>query len=113
MKAVQPFVEDTTNFIVEVTSDGEGASAFLCMSTIFNCSIVIATALRLPLSSCTQGKFDELTKQFAKFKQQFDRGLAVQSAAMLETLLDDMGTYLYLFFEANHSHVRCSIHKGR
>jgi len=41
IKEVQPFVEGTTNFIVEFTSDGE--------------------ALRLPLSSRTQAKIDELT----------------------------------------------------
>jgi hypothetical protein len=102
IEEVQPFMEDTTNFIVEFTSDGEGVSAFLCTSTVVNCNVAIVTALRLPLSSRTQAKIDELTKRFARFKQQFDRGVAVQSAATLETLLEDMGTYCHLLFKVNH-----------
>jgi hypothetical protein len=102
IKEVQPLMEDTTNFIIEFTSDGEGVSVFLCTPTVLNCNIVIVTALRLPLSSRTQVKIDELTNRFARFKQQFYWGIAVQSAATLETLLEDIGTYLHLFFEANH-----------
>lgn len=33
-------------------------------------------------------KVDELAKRYKSFKQQFDRGLAVQSGANLETLLE-------------------------
>ena len=58
--------------------------------------------LRLLLSSRNQKRIEELTTRFARFKQQFDRGIAIQSGATLETLLEDMGKILHLFFEANH-----------
>ena len=41
IKDVQPLMEDTTNFIVEFTSGGKGASAFLCISTAFNCKFAL------------------------------------------------------------------------
>ena len=62
-----------------------------------NHNLANVTALRSLLSPDTQEDIDELTKRFTRFKQQFDRGIAVQSGATLETLLDDMGTFSYLF----------------
>lgn len=41
IKEVQPLMVDTTNFMVEFTSDGEGASAFLCISAAFNCKFAL------------------------------------------------------------------------
>ena len=87
-------MEDTTNFIVEFTCDGQGPSPFLWISTIANPAIRIA--LGSLLSPRKQEQIDELTKRFNQFKQQFDRGVFVQVAGTLEMLLEDMGTVLYL-----------------
>jgi len=87
-------MEDTTNFIVEFTCDGQGPSPFLWISTIANPAIRIA--LGSLLSPRKQEQIDELTKRFNRFKQQFDRGVFVQVAGTLEMLLEDMGTVLYL-----------------
>jgi hypothetical protein len=53
----------------------------------------IMTALRLLEGQSTREQIDGLTDRFSRFKQQFDRGVSVQSAATLETLLKDMGTF--------------------
>ena len=64
-------------------------------------NIVIRIALRSLLSPEKQEKVEELTKRFDRFKQQFDRGISVQSAGTLEMLLELIGTILYLPFKAN------------
>ena len=64
-------------------------------------NIAIRIALRSLLSPEKQEKAEELTKQFDRFKQQFDRGISVQSAGTLGMLLELIGTILYLPFKAN------------
>jgi hypothetical protein len=76
-------MEDTTNFIVEFTSDGEGASALPCISMVFSCNFVIVIVLCLVLSSRTQEQINVFSISFAQFKQQFDQGVAVQLAMTL------------------------------
>ena len=56
--------------------------------------------LRSILSSRDQDEIDNLTQAFNRFQKQFDRGLVVQSGAMieksgatLETLLADIGMF--------------------
>ena len=56
--------------------------------------------LRSVLSSRDQDEIDNLTQAFNRFQQQFDRGLVVQSGAMivksgatLETLLADISMF--------------------
>ena len=53
-------------------------------------------ALDSLLFNSNQEKIDELTKRFNRVKQQFDRGVSVQAAGTLETLLEEMGTFLRL-----------------
>jgi hypothetical protein len=62
----------------------------------------LCLVLRLLLSSETQEQIDKLSKRFIRFKQQFDRGIAVQSAAALEKVLKDMGAFLHPRLEPNH-----------
>jgi len=62
---------------------------------------VIRIALHSLLSRGKQDKVDELTKRFEQFKQQFDRGISVQSVGTLEMLLELIGTVLYLPSKVN------------
>ncbi|KAF9459713.1 WD40-repeat-containing domain protein [Collybia nuda] len=68
IEEVRPLMEDTANFILMFTSRSS-SSAFVN-------------------SWRDRDKVDELAKRYKTFKQQFDRGLAVQSGANLETLLE-------------------------
>jgi len=97
IKDVAPLMEDTTNFIVEFTRDGQGPSPLLWISTIADSAIRIA--LGSLLSPRKQEQIDELTKRFNRFKQQFDRGVSVQASGTLEMLLEDMGTVLHHIFQ--------------
>jgi hypothetical protein len=64
-------------------------------------NFAIRIALRSLLSPGKQDKIDELMKRFNWFKQQFDRGVSVQSAGTLEVLLEDIGMVLHLRSKAN------------
>ena len=75
IKDVTPLMEDTTNFIVQFTCNGQSPSSFRCSSAITNSAIRIA--LGSLLSPHKQEKIDEFTKRFNRFKQQFDRGVSV------------------------------------
>lgn len=44
--------------------------------------------MRALYSSSNQDQIDNLTKRFEVFKQQFDRGVSVQSAMTLEAVLN-------------------------
>ena len=100
LKEVTPLIEDTTNFIVQFTSDGQGPSSLGCFSAITNSGIRIA--LDSLLFNSNQEKIDELTKRFNRIKQQFDRGVSVQAAGTLEVLLEEMGTISHLRLKANY-----------
>jgi hypothetical protein len=64
---------------------------------------VIRITLRLLLSLRKQEQIDELTNRFNRFKQQFDRGISVQTVAgTLEMLLEQMGTALHPCSKVNH-----------
>ncbi|KAF9002773.1 WD40-repeat-containing domain protein [Cyathus striatus] len=69
---VQPLIQEATTFILKYTSRGEGhvLSAISARSTV-----------------------EDLYRRFDIFQQQFDRGLAVQSGATVETLLSLMGSF--------------------
>lgn len=62
----------------------------------------IRIALRSLFSPGRQDKINDLTKRFNRFKQQFDRGISVQSAGNLEMLLEDMSMVLHLRSKANY-----------
>jgi hypothetical protein len=47
-------------------------------------------------SSSDQDQIDILTKRFEGFKQQFDRGVSVQSAVTLETMLNAISEQCHL-----------------
>ena len=100
IKDVTPLMEDTTNFIVQFTCNGQSPSSFRCLSAITNS--VIRIALGSLLSPHKQEKIDELTKRFNRFKEQFDRGVSVQAARALETLLEEMGTSFHLHPNTNY-----------
>ena len=91
---LRPLIEDTTNFIVRFTSNGQGPSSLRCLSAISNPAIRIALGSLLSYSD--QEDIDKLTKRFNQFKEQFDRGVSVQAAGTLETLLEEMGMFLRL-----------------
>lgn len=77
---------------------GEVRQYFDAFLHCFISHFVIRTALLSLLSSHNKNEIDELTQRFNLFKQQFDRGVAVQSAATLEMLLKDLGTFLQTHF---------------
>ncbi|KAJ3518014.1 hypothetical protein NLJ89_g134 [Agrocybe chaxingu] len=68
IEEVRPLMQDTTDFIVAFINKSR-------MSHLFN-------------SSVDHEKVNDLKKRFEIFQQQFDRGVAVQSGATIETLLD-------------------------
>lgn len=47
--------------------------------------------MRAMSSSSDRDQIDNLMRQFEVFKQKFDRGVSVQSAANLEAVLNAMG----------------------
>ena len=100
LKDLTPLIEDTTNFIVRFTSNGQGPSSLRCISTISNPTIRIA--LRSLVSDSDQENIDEITKRFNRFKEQFDRGVSVQAAGTLEMLLEEMGMFLRLLPKVNY-----------
>ena len=63
---------------------------------------VICVVLR-SLSPRHREEIDKFTQQFNRFKQQFDRGIAVQSASTLEMLLENIGLFLHLSFSTIHT----------
>jgi hypothetical protein len=67
-----------------------------------NLNFAIRIALRSLLSPAKQDKVDELKKRFNQFKQQFDRGISVQSATTLQMLLEVIGMVLHRRSEAKH-----------
>ena len=93
-------IEDTTNFIVRFTSNGQGPSSLRCLSAISNPAIRIA--LGSLLSHSDREDVDKLTKRFNQFKQRFDRGVSVQAAGTLEMLLEEMGMFLRLLPKVNY-----------
>ena len=100
LEDLRPLIEDTTNFIVQFTSHGQGPSSLGCFPAISNPAIRIA--LGSLLSYCDQEDIDKLTKRFNQFKEQFDRGVSVQAAGTLETLLEEMGMFLRLRPKVNY-----------
>jgi hypothetical protein len=54
-------------------------------------TIVAATVKESILSSSDRDQIRDLQSRFEKFKQQFDRGVYVQSASNLEVLLTEIG----------------------
>jgi len=65
-------------------------------------TIATRIALHSLLSRGKQDTIDELIKRFDRFKQQFDRGISVQSAGSLEMLLEWIGAVLHLPSNANY-----------
>ena len=100
LKDVTPLIEDTTNFILQFISRGQGPSSLPCFSAISNPAIRIVIGSLL--SHSDQENIDELTKRFNRFKQQFDRGVSVQAAGTLEMLLEEMGMFLRLLPKVNY-----------
>ena len=100
LEDLRPLIEDTTNFIVRFTSNGQGPSSLRCFSAISNPAIRIALGSLLSYSD--QEDIDKLTKRFNWFKEQFDRGVSVQAAGTLETLLEEMGMFLRLRPKVNY-----------
>ncbi|KDQ52845.1 hypothetical protein JAAARDRAFT_197915 [Jaapia argillacea MUCL 33604] len=76
LKEVRPLMEETANFILQYTSHSAGVQ--------FLGSIV---------SSSSSDIAAKLTKHFNQFKQQFDRGLAVQANVSLERVLFNLGLF--------------------
>ena len=100
LEDLRPLIEDTTNFIVRFTSHGQGPSSLRSFSAISNPTIRIALGSLLSYSD--QEDIDKLTKRFNQFKEQFDRGVSVQAAVTLETLLEEMGMFLRLRPKVNY-----------
>ena len=100
LEDLRPLIEDTTNFIVQFTSYGQGPSSLGCFPAISNPAIRIALGSLLSYSD--QDDIDKLTKRFNQFKEQFDRGVSVQAAGTLETLLEEMGMFLRLRPKVNY-----------
>ena len=100
LEDLRPLIEDTTNFIVQFPSHGQGPSSLGCFSAISNPAIRIALGSLLSYSD--QEDIDKLTKRFNQFKEQFDRGVSVQAAGTLETLLEEMGMFLRVHPKVNY-----------
>ncbi|PVG00008.1 WD40 repeat-like protein [Serendipita vermifera] len=77
MEDTRPLIEETTNFILRYTSRSGTTTA---KDSIF--------------SSSDHAHIQNLKSRFEQFKQQFDRGVSVQSALNLEMLLTEIGTRL-------------------
>ena len=99
LKDLTPLIEDTTNFIVQFTSNGQSLSSLPCFSAIYNPMVHIA--LGSLVSHSDQENINKIAKQFNWFKQQFDRGVSVQAAGTLEMLLEEMGMFLCLLPKVN------------
>jgi hypothetical protein len=55
-------------------------------------TILVATVKEAVLSSSDHSQIQDLQSRFEEFRQQFDRGVSVQSALNLEDLLTEIGT---------------------
>jgi hypothetical protein len=92
MEEIHPLIEDTTNFILRYTSRS-GTSSY--RSLAFECiknNHFVATIKESLFSSSDCDQIQDLRARFERFRQQFDRGVSVQSALNLESLLTELGT---------------------
>jgi hypothetical protein len=55
-------------------------------------TILVATVKEAVLSSSDHSQIQDFQSRFEQFRQQFDRGVSVQSALNLEALLTEIGT---------------------
>jgi hypothetical protein len=94
---LQSIITDTTNFIIKYTSHGESGMRGLISSVIMSHSPSVANTTRAVLSSSNPDQVDELTRRFEVFKQQFDRGVSIQSAMTLEAALEVLSELSLLF----------------
>jgi hypothetical protein len=85
---IRPLVEDTANFIVTYSaSDGISTPFLLVCSKLMH---FIEAAMDPVLSSSERDQIDRLTTRFEQFKQQFDRGISVQSIVTMDQLLNSI-----------------------
>jgi hypothetical protein len=92
MEDIHPLIEDTTNFILRYTSrTGTGTPPFLSFNASLT-TLFAATFKESLFSSSDRDQIQDLRARFERFKQQFDRGVSVQSALNLEALLTEIGT---------------------
>jgi hypothetical protein len=91
IEEVRVLVNKTEEFISKYYSRGElgvpVTSSFLSIE--YNAYAV--NTLKSVVSSAASDELAELKKRFELFKQEFDRGIAIQSAVTLESLLKALG----------------------
>jgi hypothetical protein len=95
MEDIRPLIEDTTNFILRYTSRSGTSTPILPSFNISRITLSIATVKESLFSSSDRDQIQDLQARFERFKQQFDRGVSVQSALNLEALLTELGIDCY------------------
>jgi hypothetical protein len=96
MEDICSLIEETTNFTLRYTSRS-GISMHSFIDWGYVCiTLLVATVKEAVLSSSDHSQIQNLQSRFELFRQQFDRGVSVQSALNLEALLTEIGTG-YLF----------------
>jgi hypothetical protein len=86
-----PLIEDTKNFILRYTSRSGTSTAIVLSLNILVLTYSKATVKEPIFSSADHTLIQDLEVRFQKFKQQFDRGVSVQSALNLEALAKEIG----------------------
>jgi hypothetical protein len=81
---VAQLVEDTQDFVVKYCSQSELGTMIIPSFLSLKFKIYIGRTLRSAVSSATSSDLAGLNSRFEHFKQQFDRGVAIQSAVTSE-----------------------------
>jgi hypothetical protein len=81
---VAQLVKDTKDFVVKYCSQSELGMIIIPSFPSPKHNICIGRTLRSAVSSATSSELEDLNSHFERFKQQFDRGVAIQSAMTSE-----------------------------
>jgi hypothetical protein len=98
---VAQLVNDTKDFVVKYCSQGELGMLIIPSFPSPKHNTYTGKTLRSVVSAATSSELADLNSRFERFKQQFDRGVAIQSAVtseqsatILESLMNAMGKIL-------------------
>jgi hypothetical protein len=101
IEQVAELVKDTKGFVVKYCSQSELGMSIISSFHLRKHNIHAGRTLRSAVSSATSSELADLNSRFEHFKQQFDRGVVIQSAMtseqsamILESLMNTMGEAL-------------------
>jgi hypothetical protein len=89
IKEVQTLLGDAQNFIIKHCSHNELGTLALLPMSFWEHNLSLLNAL-LSVGSSKNLQIDDLRFRFERFQRQFDRGLAIQMAVTLESLISKL-----------------------